>query len=39
MDFSKLVPEVVDRVRPQSQLPPADQLVARLDQLSSWLGR
>ena len=37
--LSELMPEVVDRLTPQGQLPPADQLLASIDQFSSRFGR
>jgi uncharacterized protein YidB (DUF937 family) len=37
--LSQLVPEVVDRLTPQGQLPPADQLLASIDRLGQQMGR
>lgn len=37
--LSQLVPEVVDHLTPQGQLPPEDQLLASIDQFASRLGR
>ncbi|HSC65604.1 MAG TPA: YidB family protein [Caldimonas sp.] len=37
--LSQLVPEVVDHLTPQGQLPAADQLLASIDQFASRLGR
>jgi uncharacterized protein YidB (DUF937 family) len=37
--LSQLVPEVVDHLTPQGQLPPADELLASIDRFSSRLGR
>ena len=37
--LSQLMPEVVDRLTPQGQLPPADQLLASIDSFASRMGR
>jgi uncharacterized protein YidB (DUF937 family) len=37
--LSQLVPEVVDHLTPQGQLPPADELLASIDRFSSRLAR
>jgi uncharacterized protein YidB (DUF937 family) len=37
--LSQLVPEVVDRLTPQGQVPATDQLLASIDQFASRLGR
>jgi uncharacterized protein YidB (DUF937 family) len=37
--LSELVPEVVDRLTPQGQLPPMDQLLASIDAYAQKLGR
>jgi uncharacterized protein YidB (DUF937 family) len=37
--LSELVPDVVDRLTPQGQLPPQDELLASIDRFASRLGR
>ena len=37
--LSQLVPEVVDRLTPQGQVPPEDQLLASIDRFASQFGR
>jgi uncharacterized protein YidB (DUF937 family) len=37
--LSQLVPEVVDHLTPQGQVPPADELLASIDRFASRLGR
>ena len=37
--LSQLVPEVVDHLTPQGQLPPEDQLLASIDRFASRMGR
>ena len=37
--LSQLVPEVVDRLTPQGQLPPENELLATIDRFASRLGR
>jgi uncharacterized protein YidB (DUF937 family) len=37
--LSQLVPEVVDHLTPQGQLPPADQLLASIDRFAGQFGR
>jgi uncharacterized protein YidB (DUF937 family) len=37
--LSQVVPEVVDRLTPQGQIPAADQLLASIDQFAARLGR
>ena len=37
--LSQLVPEVVDHLTPQGQMPAADQLLASIDQFASRMGR
>jgi len=37
--LSQLVPQVVDHLTPQGQLPPEDELLASIDRFASRLGR
>jgi len=37
--LSHLVPEVVDHLTPQGQVPPADELLASIDRFASRMGR
>jgi uncharacterized protein YidB (DUF937 family) len=37
--LSQLVPEVVDRLTPQGQLPPENELLASIDRFASQFGR
>jgi uncharacterized protein YidB (DUF937 family) len=37
--LSQLVPEVVDHLTPQGQLPPEDELLASIDRFASRMGR
>jgi uncharacterized protein YidB (DUF937 family) len=38
-ELAQLVPEVVDHLTPQGQVPPEDELLASIDRFASRLGR